>query len=324
MGVVSGQILGGLLLDWNVLGLGWRAIFLVNVPIGFVAAALAWRVLPLTRGHVAYRIDLVGALGTAATVGLALVPLVLGHSEHWPVWGWISLALAVPAGLLTLWHQRRLALHGGHPLLDLSMFRDRAFTSGILVMVTFFAGFSGFILALTLALQGGLQLSPLHAGLTFAPLGAAFAIASMISKNLAVRYGRNVVTAGAAISATGLALLLGSLLAQGSAFSAIDTLPSMVLVGVGNGLTFTTLVGLALSRVPATRGGIASGMFVTAQQFSGAVGVAALGTLFFSVLGSSANRTGFDHALEWTVAADLALVVIAMSTSLLLPRKART
>ena len=239
------------------------------------------------------------------------------------MWGWVLLGLSVPAAIVTLRHQQHLARTGGHPLLDLSLFRHRAFASGIAVMVAFFAGFSGFILALTLALQTGLGLSPLHAGLTFAPLGVAFAVAALISRSLVLRYGSHVVTAGAAVSAVGLAALLVALLERGTAFSALDTLPAMLLVGVGNGLTITTLIGVVLSQVPPVRAGVASGMLVTAQQFSGAVGVAGLGTLFFSVLGSSATRVGFDHALEWTVAGDLALVLIALATSFLLPRKAR-
>src|SRR4051812_40476124 len=109
VGGVAGQILGGALLDWNILGLGWRAIFLVNVPIGLVAATLAWRILPVTRAAVAYKIDLWGVLGTSATVALALVPLVLGHPEGWPTWGWLMLALSVPVGILTYRHQQHLA-----------------------------------------------------------------------------------------------------------------------------------------------------------------------------------------------------------------------
>ena len=323
VGSVSGQILGGLLLDWNVLGLGWRAIFLVNLPIGLIASALAWRILPVTRGAVAYKIDILGVVGTSLTVGLALVPLVLGHSEGWPVWGWVLLALSVPAGYATLRHQQHLATIGGHPLLDLTLFRHRAFTSGVLVNVSFFAGFSGFLLAMTLALQSGLGLSPLHAGLTFAPLGVAFAAAAMLSKSLVVKYGSLVVTAGTAVSAIGLAYLLGSLIVSGSGFSAAETLPAMIIVGIGNGLTIPTLIGVVLSGVAPARGGIAAGMLVTAQQFSGAVGVAGLGALFFGVLGNDTTRAGFDKALEWAVAGDLVLVMIALATSALLPRRAR-
>jgi EmrB/QacA subfamily drug resistance transporter len=324
IGSVSGQILGGLLLDWNVLGLGWRAIFLVNVPIGLIAATLAWRVLPVTRGAVAYKIDLVGALGTSLTVGLALIPLVLGHSDHWPVWGWLVLALSVPTGYATLRHQQYLARTGGHPLLDLTLFRHRSFTAGVAVNVSFFAGFAGFLLAMTLALQSGLGLSPLHAGLTFAPLGVAFATASLLSKRFVARYGSAVVPAGLSIAGVGLVLLLATLIERGTSFAAIDTLPAMILVGIGNGLTITTVIGVALSGVAPARGGIAAGMLVTTQQFSGAVGVAGLGAVFFAVLGSAVTRAGFDHALEWTVVGDLALVVIALGTSLLLPRRART
>ncbi len=252
------------------------------------------------------------------------MPLVLGHSEGWPLWGWLMLALSVPVGILTIRHQQHLARTGGHPLLDLTLFKHRAFSSGIAVNVSIFAGFSGFLFAMTLALQTGLGLTPLHAGLTFAPLGVAFAIAAMISKNLIARYGSWVVTAGAVISAVGLATLLASLVINGSSFTPIDTLPAMILVGIGNGFTITTVIGVVLSGVAPARGGIAAGMLMTAQQFSGAVGVAALGALFFAVLGSATDRASFDQALQWTVAADLALVIVALALSFLLPRRART
>src|SRR5215475_2929468 len=130
---VSGQILGGLLLRSDVFGLGWRAIFLVNVPVGAAALIAAALLVPQARGHRRPRLDPLGAVGVSASVALALVPLTLGHDEGWPAWAWISLAACLPVLAFTLAWERRLTRRGGEPLLDLPLFSDRAFSAGIAV-----------------------------------------------------------------------------------------------------------------------------------------------------------------------------------------------
>ena len=160
---VSGQILGGLLLQANVLGLGWRAIFLVNVPVGAATLVAAAIVVPHARGHRRPRLDPAGALGVSASVALALVPLTLGHDEGWPVWTWISLAACLPVFMLTLAWERRLTRRGGEPLLDLPLFRDRAFSAGTGVNFALVFFFGSFMFVLTLLLQAGLGQSPLRA-----------------------------------------------------------------------------------------------------------------------------------------------------------------
>ncbi len=161
---VSGQILGGLLLQANVLGLGWRAIFLVNVPVGAAALIAAALVVPHARGHRRPRLDPAGAFGVSAALALALVPLTLGHDEGWPVWTWISMAASLPVLLLTLGWERRLARRGGEPLLDLPLFRDRAFSAGLGVNFALVFFFGSFMFVLTLLLQAGLGQPPLRDG----------------------------------------------------------------------------------------------------------------------------------------------------------------
>ena len=130
LGFVSGQILGGGLIQANIFGLGWRAIFLVNVPVGVIALIVAAVVVPQARGKRRPRLDPLGALGVSGGLALALVPLTLGSDEGWPVWTWVSMALALPVLAVTLAWERRLTRRGGEPLLDLTLFRDRAFSAG--------------------------------------------------------------------------------------------------------------------------------------------------------------------------------------------------
>src|SRR6266567_2963030 len=119
VGFVSGQILGGGLIQANIFGLGWRAIFLVNVPVGVLAVIVASIVVPHAQGRHRPRLDPLGAVGVSAAIALALVPLTLGRDEGWPPWTWASLAAALPVLALTVAWERHLTRRGGEPLLDL-------------------------------------------------------------------------------------------------------------------------------------------------------------------------------------------------------------
>ena len=172
LGFVSGQILGGGLIQANIFGLGWRAIFLVNVPVGVIALIVAAVVVPKAHGQRKPRLDPLGAIGVSGGLALALVPLTLGSDEGWPVWTWVSLALALPVVAATLAWERRLTRGGGDPLLNLALFRDRAFSAGLLLNFASLFFFGSFMFVLTLLLQSGLGLSPLHAGIVEPAAGA--------------------------------------------------------------------------------------------------------------------------------------------------------
>lgn len=319
LGSVAGQVLGGLLLDANLFGLSWRTIFLVNVPIGVTVIALARRWLPPATATTRPRLDLVGAAGLSAGVGLILLPLVLGRSEGWPLWTVLTPVLALPVLAATVVWERRLPRRGGEPALDMELFGNRHFSAGIAVNVAVMAFFGSFMFAITLVLQSGMGLSPLAAGLTFGPLGAAFAITSMAARGGVARYGSRVVTTGAAFSGTGLAAMLLLVWLAPQDASAWSFAIPMTLVGLGNGLMVPSLIGVVLTGIDPRRAGSAAGALTTAQQFAGALGVAVLGELFFAVLGSQLGRGGFLHALTPVLAADIALVLVAAALSRLLP-----
>jgi EmrB/QacA subfamily drug resistance transporter len=314
-GSVAGQIIGGVLLQANILGLGWRAIFLVNVPIGLITVFFALRLVPSIRATARPHFDVLGALGLSASLALALVPLVLGRSEGWPVWTWFSLAAAGPAMAAVLRWERRVSRQGRQPLIDLTLFRERSFTAGLGAIAGFMAFFGSFMLGLTLLLQSGLGLSPLDAGLTFGPLGLAFAGVSVVSSRLVARYGPVVTSAGAAISGLGLLGLLVELWALGHHVTAWELIPAMVVCGLGNGLALPTLMGVVLTRVRPQQAGAAAGVLTTAQQFSGAAGVALIGVVFFSALGSHPTLSTYVTAMIGLLGLDLGLVGVALVLS---------
>ena len=115
------------------------------------------------------------------------MPLTLGRDEGWPVWTWVSLALALPVLAATVAWERRLTRGGGEPLLNLALFRDRAFSAGLLLNFACLFFFGSFMFVLTLLLQSGLGLSPLHAGIVNLPLALTFIAMTLLGPKVAAR-----------------------------------------------------------------------------------------------------------------------------------------
>jgi MFS family permease len=316
LGTVAGQILGGVLLQLNIFGWGWRPIFLVNVPIGIVAIILARRLIPESRPDAADRLDPLGVVLLTTGVGALTAPLVLGQAQHWPTWTWVSFAAGAALVATFLWWERRLGERGGHPLLPLSLFQHRAFNSGLLVNLGFFAFFGSVLLTLTLFLQEGLHYSPMRAGLTFAPLGVAFALSSLKGRSLHARYGTAIISVGAAAALVGVVGLAVVVTVSGLSATTLELSPVLALIGVGNGLVIPLIVQGVLQSVPSHRTGAASGMLTTTQQFAMVLGIAGVGTLFFAREATS----GIVSALQFGLYADIALVAFALGMTFLLPR----
>jgi EmrB/QacA subfamily drug resistance transporter len=317
---VSGQILGGLLLQADVLGLGWRAIFLVNVPVGAVALVASALLIPAARGLRRPRLDPVGAIGVSASLALALVPLTLGHDEGWPAWTWICLGASVPLGTGVVWYERRLSQRGGEPLLDLPLFRDRAFSAGIGVNFALIFFFGSFMFVLTLLLQAGLGQSPLQAGLETGPLAATFTLMSILGPRISARVGPRSVTIGAGLDIVGTIGLIITGLHYGGHLGAWELAPATAVIGLGQGLAMPSLIGAALSGVPAERAGAAAGILTTMQQFGTAAGIAIVGVVFYSRLGPA--RADSVSAMVLAMAVDAGVVTLAAGLSFLLPRAA--
>ena len=316
MGTVAGQVLGGVFLKLNILGLGWRPIFLVNVPIGITAAVLARRLLPESRPPLADRLDLLGVALLSTGLGAVIVPLVLGREVHWAAWTFASLTAG---GLLLaafLAWERSLGQRGGHPLLPLDLFEHRAFSVGLLVNLGFFAFFGSLLLTLTVFLQEGLHDSPLRAGLTFGPLGIAFALSSLAGRPLQQKFGTTTIIAGTATSLAGVVGLILLVNLVGLSLTSLALAPVLVLMGIGNGLVIPLIVSGVLQSVPGASAGAASGVLATTQQFSMVLGIAAVGTLFFGRIASA----GIFSAMQAALLADLGLVGLALVMTFLLPR----
>ncbi|WP_206061927.1 MFS transporter [Nonomuraea basaltis] len=305
LGSIAGQVLGGLLLTADVLGLGWRVVFLINLPVGLIVVPLAWWLLPEVEPARRSRLDLPGAAGLATGLALVLVPLGLGNSLGWPAWTWVCMAVSVPVLALTARWQRVLGARGGQPVLDLALLKVYSYLAGVGSIVAFMAYFASFMFTLTLLLQAGIGLTAFQAGLAFAPMGVLFSITSLLGARLVRRYGLIVVMIGGMVTALGLGLLVA---ATGMGLPYI--MIGLMLVGAGNGLVLPQLIGAALVEVEPHQAGIGSGVLNTAQQFAGAGGVAVIGAVFFAV------AQGGHHvaAMRTSAAIDLGLVLVVIAT----------
>jgi MFS family permease len=307
---ICGQVLGGLLLVADVFGLGWRTIFLVNVPVGLIVVVFAVRLLP--RADLGRRpgLDLVGVLTISGSLALALVPLVLGRELGWPVWAWVLLVASVPAMTMAIRWERRLSSAGGQPLLDVTLFGSRIFNVGLAINAAFMLSFTSSIFVLSLVLQNGLGLSALNAGLCFAPMAVLAMGASLGGRRLVDRFGVRALTLGCAITAAGVLVGAVALQTLGGRISAVWLVVVLALIGVGNGLILPSLVGAPLAGVRPAQAGVASGMLSTTQQFASVTGLAVVGALFFAVLGSDPGPADYAGAAEWALWVTLGLVAV--------------
>jgi EmrB/QacA subfamily drug resistance transporter len=312
LAAVSGQLIGGILVEANPAGLGWRSCFLINIPIGILAVAAAPRLIPESRGA-AGSLDVTGTL--LATLGLTAIvlPLVDGRAHGWPLWTWLSLAAApLLLGAFAL-QQRRLDARGGTPMMPPELFASRGVTVGLAAQLLFWSGQASFFLVLSLYLQLGRGMSALHSGLVFTILAGAYLATSIRAPALTMRHGRRVLAAGAGLLALGHVALALTVADVGIGGSVMALAPGLALVGAGMGLGITPLASLIMAAAPPEHVGATSGVLSTMQNVGNAIGVAVVGVLFYGT-----TSHGFAGAFQVSVLAlAVALTGVAFLTRLI-------
>ncbi|MEV6552219.1 MFS transporter [Streptomyces sp. NPDC051597] len=316
LSMVAGQILGGVLVAADIAGSGWRAVFLVNVPVVVVGLVLAARSVPETRSDRPASVDVPGTLLLALSLISLLLPLTEGRAAGWPLWTWVSLAVFPFAALAFYRTERRADRLGGTPLVPPSLLRLPSLRRGLVMIVPFSVGFSGFMFVIAVVLQQGLRMGPVLAGLALVPMAVAFFAASLAGPRLIGRYGSRVVTTGGILQGLGITILVLTVWRGWSGLGIAELAPGVALAGLGQGLQLPVLFRIVLSDVPTDRAGVGSGVLVTTQQSALALGVATLGSLFLSLLPSMGTR----DALAVTLLVQLAAVVLTTLLSLRLPK----
>jgi EmrB/QacA subfamily drug resistance transporter len=309
LSTAAGPLAGGLLIQLFGAEHGWRAVFFVNVPIGVVAFVLAllWLPRPAAR-RASESLDPVGVVLLGMAVVLLLLPLVQERA-----WSGGAKWLLVPAGLVVLaaftaW-EVRYGRGGKQPMVLLDLFRVRPYTFGSLIGLVYFAGFTAIFFVLALYLQNGRHYSALEAGLAVTPFALGSAVGAALGGRVVLRFGRPLV-------AVGLAVVIVGLLATDVVLSRVDsssigwaTALPLLISGLGSGVVISPNITLTLQEVPVVRAGSAGGVLQTGQRIGSAVGIAAVGSLFFNRL---ANTRG-DWQQAVTSALRLCDVLVALA-----------
>jgi EmrB/QacA subfamily drug resistance transporter len=312
--MLAAPILAGALIDANLWGIGWRLVFLINVPIGLLTLPLAFRSLPRGATHPNVKLD----IGGVWLIGLALIaiiyPLIQGRTDGWPAWCFGMLA----AGVLLLVAFVRHVRHSKDPLIVPTLLTNRAYLSGTAVVLSLFGAFGGLLLCVSLYGQLGEGWSPIHAGLTLTPMVVGMILGMVVSSALVTRLGRHLLHIGIALIAVGTAVLALVLTGAQSA-SSWDLVPGLFFIGAGVGGSLGQLFQFILTSVNMDEVGSASGVMEAVQQLSTALGVAVLGTIFFATFAHHAPT----DALRVTAWVCLLPLVVAFGLVFRLPMQPR-
>ena len=318
LGGILGPIVGGFIIDGNIASTGWRAVFLVNIPIGAINFALAWKYLPKRASDHSIKIDLLGTVLIIASSGLLLLPLIQGQEAGWPLWTFLSLGVSFIGFAIFTLQQRWVISRKRTPLVDPDIFKARTYNLGLAGIFTFFAGFTGVYLIITLFLQIGERYSARGAGIANIAIALGTAIGGALSGAvLAEKFGTRVLQIGALAQITG-AIMLFTALPNMQSFHFWHIAPGMLVSGLGTGLVVAALFDAILLSIKDELVGSASGVLSAIQSIGASVGVALFGTLFFNQVAKGKVDVGFRDALLLQIG----LVSVFLVITFFLPKKA--
>lgn len=309
---ISGPVLAAGLLQIAPFGLGWRAVFAVNVILGLALLVLAGIVLPADHGDRTVKIAMAPSVLIVAGL-LALLGAIIDAGTAG--WGRLQLVLVIAGlGLLTVFavHQRRTT----EPLLAPRLFHTRSFVTGLLTGCVFFAGVSGLLYLTSLYLQDSKHLSPLHTAAIMAPISVGIILTSFTTRSRVQQWGRRLVAAGVALTFTGVAVYLA--LAHIASSTPYLLAAPLLTAGLGMGCCFGSFFATALGDIDEQTAGSASGTLNALQQIANATGAALISTLFLSLTHTHQPETALTYSLGGVLAA---LAVCALTIPLL-PRHA--
>jgi predicted MFS family arabinose efflux permease len=297
LAAVTGPVLGGFLIGQDIWGLGWRPIFLVNIPVGIVAILAALRFVPEVPGSRDLRNDYPGIAIAGAALLLVIFPLIEGRQAGWPWWCFAMMAAAVPvAALFVAWLKRQQA-RGGPQVLSATLLANRPYLLGTGLTALLFSGIPGFFLVLALYLQNGYGLTPLQSGLTTLPFSLGVLASSILSGRLGARWQVGRIAAGAALLSLAMLWLRVTILATGDSIDWAQFALPLALGGLGLGTTISPMFQTVLSTISGRDTGSASGALQAVQQVGSALGVAIMGEIFFSRLAATDAGSTASHAL---------------------------
>jgi EmrB/QacA subfamily drug resistance transporter len=326
LAAVIGPLLGGLLTELDIAGLGWRPIFLINLPIGLATALAVTRLVSESRAPNPLRLDLVGVGLVTTALLLVMVPLVEGGSLDWPAWTFASMALSAPVFAIFAAWQRRKARIDGSPLTEPELFGHRSFVAGLGLSLLLMAGLGSFWFVLVLWLQVGLGFGPLTTALAGIAWPLAVVVAGFIGGAAAESAGRRLLNVGLPLMAVGVGVVIATIGLVGTSLEPWQLAVGLGLGGLGMGLSMPAMFDLILAEVPTRHAGSASGVVNTVMQLGSALGIAVVGAVFFGLIEAgdptASPAVTLTEATGQTLWFQVLAFGVAGALSLLLPRRA--
>ncbi|MGI6851527.1 MFS transporter [Mesorhizobium sp. 1B3] len=320
---VAGPLAGGLLINADLLGLDWRPIFLVNLPIGFAAIVAAGLVVPATEANPELRNDWGGMLIAGISIFLLVFPLIEGHAYGWPGWAFLMIGFATIGFAIFFFYERARARKRASELLPIALLANKNFLLGSVMTVVFFSGVSGFFMVLALFLQNGFDFTPLQSGLTTTPFPIGVLFASAVSGRLGLRWSRQRIAIGAICLMAGMIFLRSVIGRTGDAVDHWDLVLPLLICGFGLGVGISPMFQTVLSGVPSRDAGSGAGALQSFQQIGSAIGIAIVGQIFFSALahrlaGETDRHAAYVDSLEAALLYEVLAFLIVASLVLFL------
>ncbi|RYG89240.1 MAG: MFS transporter [Alphaproteobacteria bacterium] len=297
LAAVLGQALGGILISLDLFGLGWRMVFLVNLPVALLVIVFGMRLMKKLSEQGTGKLDPAGMLLSMLTLALLIVPLTEGREAGWPWWSWLSLA-AAPLVAWAFWrHESRLARSGGAPLLDPAALRAPGLARALLIALCFYS-VGAFFLLFSVYLQHALHVSALDAGLVFLPFGMGYLLGPLATPCCRRIAGDWVNPIGMGLETVGFLALawLVDTTATGVASASAPLAVMLFVIGLGQGLALPTLMRMITGRVAPAFAGMIAGIASSTLQLSTALSVALIGGIFYTNLGGSDEPAAITHA----------------------------
>lgn len=319
LAAVAGPLIGGLLVSGDVFGMGWRSIFIINVPVGILLLVASFAFVPNSKSEKPVKLDVFGASLITVALFMLIYGLIQGREQGWPVWIWLMIAASPILIGIFLVLQSKEEKKSGNALIPPSLFKNRGFSAGAVTSFAAYSSIGAFFFILALYLQTGLGFSAIEAGLATLPFSIGAFFGSGIAVPLAPRIGKLLIAVGSLFQLTGYFWVKEVIFDKSDALVGSNLIAPMAIAGVGLTLILVPLNDLALAQTDVENAGAASGVLNTILQIGGAIGLAVISVVFFNVVGANFSAAGLRDGFEVAIWVPLVSVALTGISCFLLP-----
>lgn len=319
MAAVAGPLIGGSLVSADAFGLGWRSIFVINLPVGILLLVASLVFIKNSKSDKPVKIDFAGVFLISSALFILVFALIQGREYDWPLWIWLMLGASPVLIALFAWLQYRQEKSTGMPLIPPSLFKSRGYSAGAVTSFASTASVASFYLIFAIYLQTGLGFSAIDAGVASLPFSIGAFFGSGVAIPLAARLGKSLIFIGALLQIAGYYWVSRVVIDKADLLVGFDLIVPLAIAGVGLTLVLVPLNDVALAETNVSDAGAASGVLTTFQQVGAAIAIAVIGVVFFGVAEDNFSPAGLREAFDAGVWVTLGAVALTGLSSFLLP-----